>query len=428
MTSRKMMAIAGLSAITALALAGCSSSTDDEPQATGSASGEVVEVPFWHGYTEADGDVLNGLVEEFNNSQSQYHITPTVDTWAVLNDTFLPALSAGDGPVIMAMPPELVPVYASKGAFASLDDWYASDGNPGTLNEAATSISVVDGVNYGVPLSFTPLTMFYNKALFAEAGIDTLPTTWDEWVATAATLTIDENGDGTPEQYGLALQDHVTVGNGVWPTLFKSGGGDIVDDNGNAVIDSPENQATLEYWHDAVANQHISPGGLDGVAADELYGAGKAAMTFGGPWLASISTEQGIDYGIAPVPSGPAGIQQSALAVTMGVTSQASAEQVAGAEAFFTWFFAKDNMITWSLGSGWPPLTTDVTAGDVADNSVVSALTVQAPNGAALLPGVVPSTDILTAMDSLTQQAMAGGDVSTLLEKTQADMESILAK
>jgi multiple sugar transport system substrate-binding protein len=270
--------------------------------------------------------------------------------------------------------------------------------------------------------------MFYNKALFAEAGIDDLPTTWDEWVATAAELTIDENGDGTPEQYGLALQDHVTVGNGVWPTLFKSGGGDIVDDSGNAVIDSPENLATLEYWHDAVANQHISPGGLDGVGADELYGAGKAAMTFGGPWLASISTEQGIDYGIAPVPTGPAGIQQSALAVTMGVTSQASEEQRAGAEAFFTWFFAKDNMITWSLGSGWPPLTTDVTAADVAENPVVSALTEQAPNGAALLPGVVASTDILTAMDSLTQQAMAGGDISTLLEEAQAEMDSILAK
>ncbi len=406
----------------ATTLSACSGGST--PSATATAASGPVAIEFWHGYTEADGKVLDSMIEEFNASQSEVKITPVVNTWATINDKLLPALSAGTGPEFIAMPAEQVPVYASKGALQSLDDWYGSAGNPGTLNKGATEVSVVKGKNYGLPLSFTPLTMFYNKKLFEKAGAS-VPTTWDEWVATAEKLTIDKNNDGAPEQYGLALQDHASVGNGVWPSLLASGGGGIIDADGKVVIDSPENLATLQYWAAAVKDKKISPTGLDGVGADNLYKAGKVAMTFGGPWLASISKESNIDYGIAAIPAGPAGAKQSALAVSIGVTSKATPAQKAGIEKFFTWFFVKDKMIKWSLGSGWPPLTTDVTAADVAENADVAALTKQSPNGIALLPGVVRSTDTLTALDKLTQQSLAGGDPKALLAEASAKLTSI---
>src|SRR5690606_29298436 len=138
----------------------------------------------------------------------------------------------------------------------------------------------------GAPLSFTPLSMFYNAAMFEATGVE-VPTTWDAWVDAAAALTVDENGDGTPDQYGLALQDNATVGNGVWMSLLKGGGGDVVTESGEVVVDSPENIATLEYWAAAVRDHQISPTGLTGVDGDELFKAGKAAMTFGGPWMAT---------------------------------------------------------------------------------------------------------------------------------------------
>lgn len=135
--------------------------------------------------------------------------------------------------------PENIPVYASQGALLPLDDWYdAADSGASTLNEQAVATGIVDGERYGAPLSFTPLAMFYNKALFDAAGV-AVPTTWDEWVAAAKELTVDDDGDGTPEQYGLALADHATVGNGVWMSLFKSGGGDVVTADGEVVVDSP---------------------------------------------------------------------------------------------------------------------------------------------------------------------------------------------
>ena len=82
-------------------------------------------------------------------------------------------------------------------------------------------------------------------------------------------------------------------------------------------------------------------------------------MHVGGPWMASIAADSGIDYGIAAVPAGPEDQAASAIGVAMGVTAQAGEAETAGAEAFFSYFFDLDVATQWSLGSGWPPLRTD---------------------------------------------------------------------
>ncbi|MDF2045653.1 ABC transporter substrate-binding protein [Microbacterium sp. Kw_RZR3] len=404
----------------ALLLAGCSGSSAP-------ASDGPTEITFWHGYTEADGKVLDQIVADFNASQPQYKITTETKTWAVIDDTLLPALSSKEGPQIVAMPAERMPVYADRGAFADLTDFYGSaDSNTADLVPQAVDMVTVGGTPYGVPTGFVPLAMFYNKALFTAAGITEPPATWDAWVADAKKLTVDENGDGTPEQYGVAIPDHATVANGLWPSLLLSGGGQIVDGGDKAVIDSPENAKTIQYWTDAITNDKISPTGLDGIAADQLFSSGKAAMHVGGPWMASIAKENNIDYGIAALPAGPAEQAASAIGVAMGITESADDQQRAGAEAFFTYFFQKDVATQWSLGSGWPPLRADIPLSAVESNPVVAALSEIAPTGRALLPGVVNSVDVITDIDELTQKAVAGGDVDELLSTAQSKIQQAI--
>jgi len=384
-----------------------------------------VELTFWHGYTEADGDVLEQIVDDFNAAHDgEITITTQVNPWDVIDDTFLPALSADNGPEIVAMPAERLPVYADRGAFVDLDDFYDADASTPDLNTGALDMVTVDGTRYGVPTGFVPLTMFYNKALFDAAGVE-VPTTWDEWVTAAEALTVDQDGDGTPEQYGLALADHATVGNGVWPSLFYGNGGAVVED-GKAVIDSPENAETLEFWHDAITAGKISPTGVDGVSGDGLFSSGRVAMYIGGPWMASVSEENGVDYGIAPIPAGPEEQAASAIGVSMALTEQADQAQQEAAQEFFSYFLSQEQATTWALGSGWPPLRTDIASADVAENPVVAALTEQAELGRPLLAGVVNSTDVLTAVDNLTQRAMAGEPVDALLAEAQTAIQSAL--
>lgn len=419
---KKHIAVVALAAAASLSLAGCAGSPGS------SGDGGHVDLTFWHGYTEADGKVLDGIVKDFNASQDKVTITTQTKTWAVIDDTMLPALSAKKGPDLVAMTSDRLPVYAQKKALVDLSDFYADDANnTADLKEQAVAMERVDGKEYGVPSGFVPLSVIYNKKLFAAAGIDSFPTTWDEWVANAKKLTKDENGDGTPEQYGLVLPDHQTVGNGIWPTLFAGNGGSITNEAGTkSTIDSAANAETLEYWAKAVRDDKISPTGVDGIAADKLFTAGKTAMEIGGPWMAGVAEASDIDYGIAAIPAGPEAQVASAIGISLGVTAQTDDAKQAAAERFLRYFNEQSVATKWALGSGWPPLRTDVTAADVDDNPTVATLTGLPGTTIPLLPGVVDSADVLTAVDTATQKAMAGGDPGSLLATADADVQSAL--
>lgn len=420
MTRNITLAGVGAIAAAALALSGCSAGGDTPSDGT-------VELVFWHGYTEADGDVLEGIVDAFNDSQDEVHISTEINTWDVIDDTLLPALSSKTGPDLVAMPAERFPVYAAKKAFISLDDFYADAANNASdVVEGAKAMTEVDGSTYAVPIGFVPLAIYYDKAAFADAGITEVPADWDAWVDAAKKLTVDENGDGTPERYGIVLPDHATVGNGVWPSLLWGNGGDIVSD-GEAVVDSAENAETLAFWHDAIVNDKISPTGVDGIEADSVFSSGKAAMTFGGPWMTFIAGDAGIDYGIAPIPAGPETQAASAIGLTLSVTDQGDTAKQEAAQKFLAYFLNDDNAAAWSLGSGWPPLRTSVPADAVAENPTVAALSQFTSFTRPLLPGVVNSTDVLAALDELTQRAMAGDDIDSLLTDAQSKVEKALA-
>lgn len=420
MTRKIHLAGAGIIAAVALTVSGCSAGGETPSDGT-------VELVFWHGYTEADGDVLEGIVDEFNESQDEVHVTTEINTWDVIDDTLLPALSSKTGPDLVAMPAERFPVYAAKKAFVSLEDFYADDANNASdVVEGAKAMTVVDGTSYAVPIGFVPLAIYYDKAAFEAAGITEVPADWDAWVEAAKKLTVDENSDGTPERYGIVLPDHATVGNGVWPSLLWGGGGDIVDGS-DAVIDSAENADTLAFWYDAVVNGKISPTGVDGIEADSVFSSGKAAMTFGGPWMTFIAGDAGIDYGIAPIPAGPAEQAASAIGLTLSVTDQGDEAKVAAAEKFLAYFLNDDNSVAWSLGSGWPPLRSSIPADAVSENPTVAALSQYTSFTRPLLPGIVNSTDVLAALDELTQRAMAGEDIDALLAEAQGKVETALA-
>jgi multiple sugar transport system substrate-binding protein len=417
-TSKLMAAIAIVG--TTIALAGCSTNS--------SGNSGPVKLSFWEGYTAGDGVELQKLVKQFNDSQSQIQITMHTKTWAVIGDTVLPALAAKNGPDILASPPDVMTVYASKNVLQPLDDFYSDSSNgTKTLNSGAVQMSALKGKNYGVPLGFVPLTMFYNKTEFAKAGITEFPTTWDQWVADAKKLTI-QTGTGTPSQYGIALPDHQTVGNGVWTSLFESGGGDVITGGDKVVINSAANKATLKYWTDAVTQDKISPIGLSGIDADNLFTSGKAAMEAGGPWLASSCVTSKISCGIAPMPAGPSGVSESGIGVVAGVTAQADSAKKAAAEKFFAWFFEHKQSVAWALGSGWPPLNTTVTASEVAANPEVKALTEQDKYTKPLLAGVVNQVDVITALDTLTQKAFAGGDIPSLFSQAESSMKTAVAQ
>jgi multiple sugar transport system substrate-binding protein len=346
----------------------------------------------------------------------------------------LTSVTSADGPDIIGMHVGRIPQFADKGALQPLDDFYsndefASDEIIPNLVEA----SEFDGSNYGVPLNQATVMMYWNKDMFEAAGLDPEkpPTTWDEFAAMVPKLTVDDNGDGKPEQYAIALADHEGIP--VWqPMMWNNGGGVVSEDGTTSMLAEPESIEALEYWVDLVKEQQASPIGLSGADADKLFQTGKAAIEIVGPWMTTAFDEAGLNYGIARPFGGPA--DEKVLADVVSFTVSAAADEATrdAAFEFFDYWNSKDGQVTWSSGSGFPPTRSDLGEGDFGENPYPAVF--GAPdvieNTQVLMPGIVSGPSINDSIFApALQKALNGeGTVEELFTKASEDVQAALDK
>lgn len=387
---------AALAAASVLALTACGSgggapgASSGHPSGTGS-SGDVVQLALWTGFTGGDRAAYEDLVTAFNDSHPDIQVTMDVQPWDSIAQTLPAAWGTGRAPDLATpnFDPNVVAEYVKNRSVLALDAFVGTGADKidvANLAPAATDLFTVDGALYAVPANVATLQLYYNKDLFAAAGITKPPATADEFRADAVALT-----DAAKGVYGLALADHETIQ--MWPVLQWMDGGDIVDKDGCALIDSDASVAGLAQWAELVADKKISPVGLTGAEADSLFAAGKAAMEINGPWAAGAYTKAGINYGVASIPVGSAG--PVTLASTVPLMIGNGAKHPEAAATFLAWWTGQDAQRQFALASGFPPVRTDM-ADDpkLAANSVVQSFASALPSARLYLPGVPNATKV----------------------------------
>jgi multiple sugar transport system substrate-binding protein len=386
--------------------------------APATASGEPVTVTFWNGFTGPDRPVLEQLVDEFNGAQDSVTIEMEISPWDQFFQRLLPSLASDDGPDLVAMDTAQLPQYIVRGAFRPLDDYYEDSATESdALVQAAVDATKWDDVAYGVPMNFTTLLLYWNKDLFEEAGLDpeTPPATWEEFADAAVQLT----GDG---QYGLAIADNNTIP--MWPILLWGNGGGVVSDDGTtSLLDAPETIEALEYWGGLVMDEGISPIGLAGADADNLFQTGRAAMEIVGPWMTTGFTEAGLDFGVAPPPEGPAGPVTLGTSVAFAINNESDDATAEAAMEFIKFWNSTDSQITWALGSGFPPTRTDIPADALAENPFTVDFGAPADISRFYLTNVQNFTEVNTNIFEATLQRFLNGEGSAEELFTSASQE-----
>jgi multiple sugar transport system substrate-binding protein len=244
-----------------------------------------------------------------------------------------------------------------------------------------------NGKLYAVPANYATLSLYYNKKMFAAAGIASPPTTVAEFQADAKKLTVPSK-----KQYGLVLADNQTIQ--MWPILQWLGGGDIVGANNCSVVQTSADQAALKPWVDLVKNDKISPVGLTGAEADSTFSAGKAAMELNGPWAAPGYKSAGIDLGVATVPVGTDG-KATTLGSTVGLAISAKTKYPQQAQEFLAYYTSKAEQKKFSLTTGFPTIRTDLASDpDLQANEIISTFTKQIPDARLYLPKVPQATQV----------------------------------
>jgi len=419
---RRMRGAAGFVAAAALMLTGCAAS------GTSGSDGSPTVVHVWHGFTEADGKVVQAIADDFNASQDEYEVKIEVNPWNVISDKLLPALKSGNGPDLVVQSVDAAQGYVRQKAFASLQDFYDDPKNEtDTYDEHVVDYTEFDGEQYGVPMGYAPFSIWYNKQMFADAGITEFPKTWDELIALAEKLTVKGADGAAPETYGLALGDKQAT---FLPSILQAGGGEVVED-GKIVLDSAQNVKTLEWWRESYA-KGWSPTNIGLADAVALFTGGKAAMTWIGPWVVTGAEAAGIEVGEFPAPVGSAKAATPAAANYWWLTSQGAKDEKvkAGSEAFLAYFNSHDAQLKWALEANYPPNRTDITAEELSANPLIAALTPEAKDAyipLATIPG--GATDVNTELDTLSVHITegSGGDVASLVKSTDEKLKEIIA-
>jgi multiple sugar transport system substrate-binding protein len=425
---RLTRALAVLMTVGALALTGCAGQgrggdTDE------SGSGPVT-LKFWNGFTGPDRPAVEEIVKRFNDSQDQATIQMEIMPWDVFFQKLLPSLGSGAGPDIAAMDTAQVPQYAAKKVLQPLDDYYNESANEADkLVQAAVEGAAFEGVKYSVPMNYTTLLLYWNKDMFREAGLDPEkpPSNWEEFTSYAKKLTKDSNGDGKPEQYGLAIADHETIA--MWPILFWQNGGGVVSPDGKtATLGDPATVEAAKYWVDLVRGDKIAPVGLGGADADKLFQSKKAAMEIVGPWMTTGFKQAGIDFGLAMPPAGPK--EEVTLGTSVGFTLGARADErkKQAAYEFFKFWNNKESQTYWAVNSGFPPNRTDISASELSGNPYVAKFGEPADKTRFYLANVQEFAKVNTTIFEPTLQRVLNGKatVEEAFSKADGEIQAVL--
>jgi multiple sugar transport system substrate-binding protein len=393
LTHRGIAGAVAATAAAALLMTGCSSSSGGGTSSS-AASGGVVHLTMLTGFTGPDLPSYQALIKEFNSTHPDIQVTMTAEPWATVAQKLPASWATGQGPDLAtpSSDPGSIFNYIKTNSVLPLDsavgtgtDQIDSSAFPASVKSAFT----VDGKLYAVPANMATLVLYYNKDLFSAAGISTPPATEAEFIADAKKLT--KTSGGHTSQYGLSLADNQTIQ--MWPILQWMSGGDIIGQNGCALINEPASVAALTQWSQLVSKDDISPVGQTGADADTLFSSQKAAMEINGPWAASGYKAAGINLGIAEVPVGSAG--PVTLASTVPLMIERTTSHPAQAQEFLSWYTSKTAQTKFSQISGFPPARTDLGSA-VAGNPTVAMFASALPDARLYLAGQPDATQIDT--------------------------------
>lgn len=390
--TRRGLAVSAVAAAASLILAACGSSGGGGGGGGGggSSSSGTIDLTFWNGLTGPDRPAVEHLVSEWNSAHPSIHITMQIMPWDVFYQKLLPAFGANKGPDIVGMDSNQIPVYASKNVLQPLDSIFGSTGlQKSQIVGPALTAGEYQGKIYGVPIENTPVLLYYNKKMFQAAGLDPNkpPANWTEWAADAKKLTKGSGPGGKPTQYGIAFGVHDTIE--LMPILMWEANGGILSPDGKKVLlNNAGSKQAVQYWANLIHNDHISPVGLSGADADKLIASGTAAMEVNGPWATTGYKQAGIDYGLAPVPTGPNGKQITLGNTTdLAASSALSADKLKAVGEFYKFWAQKDSQTYFALHTGFPPVSTNVPASALKSNPDVAQFAKYAGDARSLAPG-----------------------------------------
>ncbi|NYE09002.1 multiple sugar transport system substrate-binding protein [Bacillus niacini] len=344
-------------------LAGCSN------EKSGTTKSDKVVVDFWYGWTGPEGEAMEELIKEFNNSQDKIEVKGLSQSDYQKQ---LTAITGGNPPDIASQFGNNVVPWGTKAAMQPLDSYIKKSGmDMNDFIPAALDTVTYDDKTFAIPIAMHVSMLFYNKDILSEAGFDGPPKTIAELKEVIEKTSVVKS-DGRLDRLGL------------WPgvdpyTFAYTFGGDFWDPSKKEVTpDDPgvvkSIQLAKDIWSEYGSDNldRFSSGLGKYMSAQNPFFIGKYAMTIDGEWLPTFIKQYApnLNYGIAPIPydenqpefANAGNINTSVFYIPKGAKHPDEAWE------FLNWFAKKENMVKFTAKLGnLPTLNSALTDSAYAD-------------------------------------------------------------
>lgn len=238
---------------------------------------------------------LDKMIKDFEKEYPNIKIERTHMGVEDLRENTQTSYMGGKGPDLVISPFDHAGVFGEMGIAQPLNDLLSDEMKNMYTDNALKGMAVANKM-YGLPLNMgNHLTLLYNKNL-----VDKEPETWEELISQAKELTKDKDGDGKPEQYGLAYNLNEPFW---WAPFYTGFGGDFFDENQKPTMNNKAAEQAMKFVHSLKFEHKIVPKECDANLADSLFKKGKAAFIINGDWSFNTYLDnEDIDLGIAPLP------------------------------------------------------------------------------------------------------------------------------
>ena len=321
---KRLLAVLLTAAMAVTTLVGCGSSEKNTESAASAANGEanssvseeaapaednaeVVELEFWGWWSsETRKPHMLTMVDNFNKSQSKYHVTYVDIPWGDIFTKNIAQIAAGNPCDIIANDLSGVQFRAAEGQVESVSPYLTDDVKGGFYDQYIEACSDENGEVYALPYNVDTRGIFYNKAHFEEAGINPEDIkTWSDLVDAARKLDV-KNGD-TWDRIGFLP----VIGNGgvdTWVFNMNKGRGWYDPETLEATVNTDANKETFKWIRDQIDSYGQSTyNEINAAVANGMtdpFASGKVSM-----WVhtsaypaALANTAPDLEYGVISLP------------------------------------------------------------------------------------------------------------------------------
>ncbi len=335
--------------------------------------------------------------------------------------------SSHQEPDLLLAADNVVAPLARYGLLSEAPGYIAQMVQDNSLNEMVRQAPRIDGTLYGISSDAAWQVLYYNKAMFREAGLDPErpPRTWAELLDDADLLTV-RHPDSTVVRAGLSLRKTGFMAGTAekwYSFLYSAGGQPFSEDGTRATFNSPAGHAALDFYRSVLFDRHIDSVTHEG--DQQGFGQGRVAMFYReihvARWLKDNYPD--LEYGVAPLPA--LETSMSAGGTYMYAVSKASGHQD---EAWrFIQFLMQDEAYGRyvSIG-GILPLTRSIASREpFASDTLMQVFLRQPARTAGSFPMVSRASDVVGGY--IEQFVYGRISEDEMLSRAERDVNAVLA-